>query len=137
MSSGPSYTNRAPGADDGAPPPYIPPQVNNAYPLASMPTPATDTTNQPAATTLDTGSSSRMPVPQTHTTTQNMGSVSSSSYSASRNSKYGAGSRSASHSVPPPPAAAQPISTTNYYYQAPSPPAMYVPIITDPTAQGQ
>lgn len=142
MSSRPSYTNRAPGA---APPPYVPlehPQVNkdnNPYPLASMPTPATDITNQwQAATMLDTGyhqPSPGMPVPQPHTTTQNMGSVSSSSYSASRSSKYGTGSRSVCQPVPP--EAAQPISTTNYYYQAPSPPAMYVPVITDPAVQGQ
>ena len=128
MSSGPSYTNRAPGADDGAPPPYIPSQV-------SMPTPATfDTTNQQAATTLDTGyqPSPRMPVPQTHTTTPN--NVSSSSYSASPSSKHGAGSRSQSAPAPAP----QPISsTTNYYYQAPATAAMYVPIVTDPPTQGQ
>jgi len=127
MSSGPSYTNRAPGADDGAPPPYMPSQV-------SMPTPAIDTTNQQAATTLDTGyqPSPRMPVPQTHTTTPK--NVSSSSYSASPSSKYGAGSSSQTAPAPPPQRVS---STTNYYYQAPAPAAMYVPIVTDPPTQGQ
>lgn len=126
MSSGPSYTNRAPGADGGAPPPYI-------FPQASMPTPATDTRNQQAATTLDTGGyckpSPPMPVPQTHTTTPNVGDAPSSSYSASHS---GAGSKIQSAPAP----AAPPISTSSYYYQAPAPAAMYVPIATEPTVQG-
>ncbi|KIM41946.1 hypothetical protein M413DRAFT_27486 [Hebeloma cylindrosporum] len=129
MSSGPS--NRALGADDGAPPPYLPPahsQVNKDSPY-SMPTPATDSTNQQASAMGDTGyqpTSPGMPVPQT--TTTNTGSASSSGYSAG---KYGTSSRSQ-----PVPAAASPIYTTQYYYQPP-PSSVYIPtVIGDPTAQG-
>jgi len=122
MSTGqPPYKNPTSGADDGGPPPYIP---------ASMPTPA-NTKNQ-QATTLDieyNQPSPGMPVPQTHTSTANMGNVSGSGASTS---KYGTDSRG--WGQPAPMAAAQPIPPTSYYH--PPPPAVIVPL-ADPTTHSQ